>query len=62
MIIFLLFLNLGACQEQLKSSELSGNLIHLFSKAKLPVEMEINSLKLFKSLYEKSKIWLPIFN
>ena len=43
-------------KSQLKDSNLNQNLRELFEKEKMPIEMKLNSLKLFKFIVEKSKI------
>lgn len=45
----------GAAHDQFKSGELSQRILDMYEKAKLPVEMMINSLKLFKILFDKSE-------
>ncbi len=52
----LITVNYRASRDQLKSAELSKKLLKLFEKAKLPIEMGMNSLKMFKILFDKSKI------
>jgi hypothetical protein len=47
----------GASQEKLKAAKLTEHLLALFNKDKMPVEMEINSLKLFKSLFDRGEFF-----
>ena len=52
--------NKGATFKHLKESSLNENLKNLFLREKIPIEMRLNALKLFQTLFEKRNICLFI--